>query len=125
LFEGQWKLLGERFPGDPIVNYNAGLWMMDIRNYKEAIVRLRAATESPRLPEALRGAAFEHLGLALLGGGQVAEAESSLLTSLKQPQPNLRIHCLLAMVYKQTGRLEEAGRAGTECLNAPDREKTQ
>src|SRR5690349_14971975 len=27
-FEGYWKLLGERFPDDPIVSYNAGLWMM-------------------------------------------------------------------------------------------------
>jgi Flp pilus assembly protein TadD len=107
------------------VNYNAGLWMMNIRNYKEAIVHLRAATKSQRLPDSLRGAVFEHLGLALLGSGQVAEAESSLFAALKQPQPNMRVHCLLAMIYKQTGRLEEAARAGTQCLNAPDKEKVQ
>jgi len=124
-FEDQWKFLGEQFPDDPIVNYNAGLWLMDIRNYKEAVVRLRAATESRRLPESLRGAAFERLGLALLGNGQFADAESAWLAALKQPQPNLRVHCLLAMLYKQTVRLEEATRAGTLCLNAPDKEKAR
>jgi Flp pilus assembly protein TadD len=73
----------------------------------------------------VRGTAFQSLGLALLGSGQIVEAESSLLTALKQPQPDMRVHCLLAMVYKQTGRLEEATRAGTKCLKAPDKEKVQ
>ena len=125
LFESQWKYLGQHFPDDALVHYNAGLWMMSDGKYADAIMHLRAATESQHLPESLRGTAFEKLGLALLGIGQPAEAESSLLAALTQPQPNLRVHCLLAMVYKQTGRLEEGRRAGIQCLNAPDKEKVQ
>jgi Tfp pilus assembly protein PilF len=124
-FEVQWRDLGQQFPDDALVHYNAGLWMVNVHNYQDAIVHLRAATGSQRLPESLRGAAFQNLGLALLGTGQFAEAESSLLAALKQPQPDVRIQCLFAMLYKQTGRLEEAARAGTLCLDAPDKEKVQ
>ncbi len=124
-FEVQWLDLGQQFPDDALVHYNAGLWMVNVHNYKDAIVQLRAATGSQRLPESLRGAAFQNLGLALLGTGQFAEAESSLLAALKQPQPDMRIQCLFAMLYKQTGRMEEAARAGTLCLNAPDKKKVQ
>lgn len=119
LFEDQWRYLGQHFPGDALVHYNTGLWMVDVHYYRDAIVHLRAAIKSQLLPESLRGAALEKLGLALLGTGQYAEAESSLLAALKQPQHDVRIQCLFAMLYKQTGRLEEAARAGTQCLSAP------
>jgi hypothetical protein len=125
LFENQWKYLGQHFPDDALVHYNAGLWMVNVHKYEDAIVHLRAATESQRLPESLRGAAFENLALALLGTGQFAEAESSLLAALKQPQSNMRIQCLFAMVYKGTGRLEAAARAETKCLSAPDNERVR
>jgi tetratricopeptide (TPR) repeat protein len=121
LFEKQWKYLSQRYPDDAVVHYNAGLWMVEVRNYQEAIGHLRAASESKRLPQSLRGPALERLGLALLGTGQFAEAESSLLAALKQPQADARVHCLLAMLYKRTGRLEEAARAGNQCLNAPNK----
>ena len=124
-FEDQWMYLVQHFPDDALVHYNAGLWMVSAQKYQDAIVHLRVATESQRLPESLRSAAFQNLGLALLGAGKYAEAESSLLAALKQPQPDARIQCLFAMVYKRTGRLEEATRAETQCLNAPDKEKAQ
>lgn len=120
LFEAQWRDLVQRFPDDALVHYNAGLWMVDDDKYVAAIPHLRAASESPRLPESLRGTAFEKLGLALLATGYIEEAESSLLAALKQPQVNERVHCLLAMLYKQTGRPEEAARSGTQCLGARD-----
>jgi len=123
--EVQWMDLVQHFPDDASVHYNAGLWMVKVNKYEDAIVHLRAATESQRLPESLRGAAFENLGLALLATGQIAEAESSLLAALKQPQPDLRILCLFAMLYKQAGRLEESARAGNLCLNAPAKEKAR
>lgn len=117
----QWKFLGKYFPADPIVQYNAGLWMVRVEKYKDAIPHLRAATESQHLPASLRGSAFENLGLALLSNGQVLEAERPLLTALKLPQPEMRIHCLLAVIYKQTGRAAEEAQARTRCLNVPDR----
>ena len=120
LFETQWEYLGQHFPDNALVHYNAGLWMVDVQNYNDAVVHLHAATGSQRLPESLRSAAFQNLGLALLATGRFAEAESSLLAALKQPQPDPRIHCLLALLYKQTGRLENAALAGTQCLNAPN-----
>jgi len=124
-FEELWKHLIQHFPDDASVHYNAGLWMLNDDKYAGAIVFLRTATESQRLPESLRGKAFEMLGLALLATGQVAEAESSLLAALKQPQPDMRVHCLLALLYKQTGRSKEAALAGTQCLNAPDKKRVQ
>ena len=125
LFENQWKYLGKHFPDDALVHYNAGLWMVNVQKYNDAIVHLRAATASQRLPESVRGAAFHNLGLALLASGQIVDAESALLAALKQPQPDMRVNCLLAMIYKQTGRFEEGARAGTKCINAPDQAKAQ
>jgi Tfp pilus assembly protein PilF len=80
---------------------------------------LRAAAESRLLPDALRGRAFEKLGLSLLATGQYADAEVALLAALKQPRHDARTQCLLATVYKRTGRLEEAARAEAQCINAP------
>ena len=121
LFESQWVYLLRHFPDNALVHYSAGLWMVNVQYYQAAIVHLGAATESQLLPESLRGTAFEKLGLALLGTGQYAKAESSLMAALKQPRHDTRIQCLLATVYERTGRLEEAARAGAQCLNAPDR----
>ena len=119
VFEEQWSYLGQHFPGDALVHYNTGMWMASVHYDREAITHLRAAASSGLLPETLRGPAFEKLGLALLATGQYAEAESSLLAALKQPQHDSRIQCLFAMLYKQTGRMEEATRAETRCLNTP------
>jgi tetratricopeptide (TPR) repeat protein len=124
-FEDQWTYLGKHFPDDALVHYNAGLWMVDVQRHKDAIMHLRAAIDSQRLPESVRGTAFQNLGLALLLSGQIVEAESALLAALKQPQPDMRIHCLLSMIYRQTSRPEEAARAGTECANAADQKKAR
>lgn len=117
-FQAELMYLIGHFPDHAMVNYNAGLWMLSVREYKDAAQHLRLATESQRLPESVRAKAFENLGMALLGSGQVAEAESPLLAALKQSQPNLRIHCLLEGIYTQTGRMDGAARAGIECSNA-------
>src|SRR5262249_44101685 len=119
LFEGQWRYLEQHFPDDPLVRYNAGLWMTEVHYYQEAIVNLRAASKSQLLPEPLRGAAFEKLGLALMGAGQYAEAEASLHDALSQPSHDARIQCLFAMLYERTSRFEQAARARTQCLAAP------
>jgi len=62
---------------------------------------LRATTESQRLPESVRGAAFRNLGLALMNSGHIAESEAPLRAALEQQQPDLWAHCLLSEVYKQ------------------------
>lgn len=111
----EWELLAKHFPDDVSVRYNAGLYLLSIGKNNNAAVHLRAATESQRLPESMRGTAFKNLGLALLNNGQVAEAEAPLRAALGQPQPDLRAYCQLSKVYKQTGRLEEAARAETNC----------
>ncbi len=71
----EWQNLAKRFPDDVLVRYHAGSALLSIRKYEDAIVHLRAATESQQLPESLREAAFKNLGLALLGSGRVAENE--------------------------------------------------
>jgi len=111
----KWGSLAEHFPGDAPVLYNAGLWMLDAHKYQYAADHLRAATESQRLPEPVRGAAFRNLGLALMNSGHVAEAEAPLRAALEQSQPDLRAYCLLSTVYKQTKRFEEATRTEAEC----------
>jgi len=121
LFTEQWTYLYKRFPDDVLVNYNAGLLMMTLQRYPDAIVHLHAATMSQQLPESLRGPAFQNLGLALFGNGQILEAESALLTALKFPPIETRIHCLLAVIYKRTGRASEEARAQASCPNAPAR----
>ena len=122
-FLSEWTYLVGHFPDNALVHYNAGLWMVRVRIYEEAVQHLRLATTSRRLPESMRSKAFENLGLALLGDGQVAEAESSLLAALKQPQPNQRIYCLLQGIYAQTGRTDDAAHAETECSNASRQSK--
>ena len=111
----EWEYLAKHFPDDASVLYNAGLWMLDDHRYINAITYLRAATESQRLPESMRGTAFRNLGLALIGSGQITEAEPPLRAALEQSPPDLRAYCLLSALYKQAGRVEEAARAAASC----------
>jgi len=113
--ESEWKRLAKRFPDDPSVRYNAGLWMLGVHKAKHAIVYLRAATESQLMPDNARGTAFRNLGLALISSGNIAEAEAPLNAALQQSPPDDRAYCLLAAVYKSSGRLAQADTAATEC----------
>ena len=58
ILKGEWEYLIKQFPDAAPVCYNAGLWLLKVHRYKEAIVHLRAATESQRLPESARGTAL-------------------------------------------------------------------
>ena len=111
----EWRSLAEHFPDDVSVRYSAGLSLLNFHKYEDAAIHLRAATESQHLPESVRGTAFYNLGLALMNSGHVAEAETPLLTALKQPQPDMGAYCLLSEVYRYTSRFEEAVRAEADC----------
>ncbi len=114
---GEWEFLAKQFPDAAPVHFNAGLWLLKVHKYQEAVVHLRAAAESPLLPESARGTALKNLGLALIGSGNVAEAEVPLRAALEQSPPDFRAYCSLSDVYKQTGRFEEAARAKANCRN--------
>lgn len=117
----EWDFLAGRFPEDEMVRYNAGLYLVSVGREEYAVSHLRAATGSPRLPVALRGTAFKNLGIALMSFRPIAEAEIPLRTALEQSPPDMQAYCLLSEVYKQTNRMGEAMRAGTDCLrNMPD-----
>jgi tetratricopeptide (TPR) repeat protein len=119
----QWGHLAEQFPGDALVRYNAGLSLLNFNEYEGAVVHLRAATESQRLPEPVRGTAFYNLGLALMNYGYIAEAETPLRAALEQSPPDLLAHCLLAEVYKQAGQFEKMARAAAGCpSHTPNKE---
>ncbi len=111
----EWKYLVQRFPNDVSLRYNAGLWMLDARRYNDAVSYLRSATESPSLPNRLRGKAYASLGIALLEAGQLAEAEVALSASLGQSPPEPGAYCSLAEIYKQTERPVEAAQAEAAC----------
>ena len=115
ILKGHWDYLTEQFPDDVSVRYNAGLWMLNNHMEGPAVANLRAAIESRRLPESMRGTAFKNLGLALIGTGAVAEAEIPLRAALEQSPPDFRAYCLLSGVYKRTGRIEEAVIADADC----------
>ena len=124
--ESQWEALAKRFSDNVSVRYNTGLWMLDDHKYLFAAIHLRAATESQRLPESVRGTAFYSLGLALMNSGYAAKAEDSLHAALEQLQPDFRAYCLLSKVYKQTGRIEDAARAEADChRRVPNEKKVQ
>ncbi len=114
----EWKSLSREFPDDEAVHYNAGLWLLKVGKYEDAAVQLRAATESQRLAEAVRGAAYKNLGIALLAAGNVAGAEMPLGAALLQAHPDLSAYCPLAVVYRRTGRIGEALHAEAECRAA-------
>jgi tetratricopeptide (TPR) repeat protein len=113
----EWEYLAKQFPDAAPVRHNAGLWLLKVHKYKEAVVHLRAATESPSLPESARGTALKNLGLALIGAGDVAAAEAPLRAALAQSPPDFRAYCALSEVYRRSGRLEEAARAQADCRN--------
>ena len=110
-----WDDLAKLFPDDMLLRYNAGLWMLGDRRDINAVAYLRAATESQRLPQPVRGQALYSLGLALMNSGYVARAEAPLRAALEQSPPGLQAHCLLSALYKQAGRIEEAARAAASC----------
>lgn len=111
----EWKFLAKHFPDDVSVNYNTGLWLLNVEEYKQATVHLRTAVESQHLPESMRGSAFKNLGIALIKSGRIDESEAPLRAALEQSPPDFRAYCLLSDVYKRTGRIEESARAETEC----------
>jgi predicted Zn-dependent protease len=111
----EWKYLAQRFPDDVSLRYNAGLWMLDAQRYHDAVSYLRSATESPLLPNHLRGKAYASLGIALLEAGQSVEAEAPLRASLEQSPHEPGAYCTLAKIYKQSGRPVEATRAESAC----------
>jgi protein O-mannosyl-transferase len=111
----EWEYLARQFPDAAPVHYNAGLWMLKVHKYKEAVVQLRAATDSQGLPESARGTSLNNLGLALIGAGEVAAAEAPLRAALTQSPPDFRAYCALSEVYKRTGRPGEAARAEADC----------
>jgi hypothetical protein len=113
----EWEYLARQFPDAAPVHYNAGLWLLKVHKYKEAIVQLRAATDAQGLPESARGTAFRNLGLALIGAGEVAAAEAPLRAALAQSPPDFRAYCALSEVYKRIGRFEEAAPAEADCRN--------
>jgi tetratricopeptide (TPR) repeat protein len=122
----EWEYLARQFPDAAPVHYNAGLWLLKVHKYKEAVVHWRAATESPSLPASARGTAFRNLGLALIGAGDVAAAEAPLRAALAQSPPDFRAYCALSEVYKRTGRLDEGARAEADCRSrAPNEEAAQ
>lgn len=123
IFAIEWDDLVKHFPDDVLVRYNAGLSLLDARKDENAVVYLRAATESPGLPQALRGTAYKSLGIALLNSGHAGAAEAPLRSALEQSPPDLQAHCVLADVYKQTGRLADAARAEAECHSRVPAEK--
>jgi hypothetical protein len=113
--EFEWRNLARHFPDDVLLRYNAGSSLLSIQNYADTIIYLRAATESQRLPEALRGTAFKNLGVALLNSGHAAAAEIPLRAALEQSPPELSAYCSLVGVYKQSSRFEEAAHAEAAC----------
>ena len=115
--EFEWQNLARYFPDDMLLRYNAGSSLLSVGKHEDAIVYLRAATESQRLPESLRGTAFKNLGVALLNSGQSAEAEAPLRAALEQSPPDLSAYCALSELYKRTNRLGEAASTEAECLS--------
>ena len=116
LLELEWQFITERFPNDAQVRYHAGLWMLDENKFDSAAINFRAATESPYLQEAQRYIAYKSLGIALIGSGEVAAAETPLLASLNYPQADKQVYCLLSWVYKKSHRQDEAALAQTNCV---------
>jgi len=110
-----WNWLAAAYPDEVSVRYNAGLWLLDAKEYQDAVGHLRVAAASPSLPESERGRAFYSLGLALVGSRKIDKAEMPLLDALQQVPPDLRAHCLLVAVYKQSARTEAAARAMASC----------
>jgi hypothetical protein len=104
----QWKDLVSHFPDDLLVRYAAGNSLLSVYRYEDATEYLRTVSVSQHLPELVRGQTFKNLGLALMGSGRVVEAETPLRAALEQSPPDLQAYCLLAKVYKHTGRIEEA-----------------
>lgn len=114
--------LADKFPQNAKLRYNAGVYLLIAKRDVEAINHLRAAVSSSLLPDSLRGKAFYYLGQAMVNIGYAAMAESHLQNALQQQPPDLRAHCALATVYKQTSRPEDAARAEAACRSLAQKE---
>ena len=121
-FAMQLGELGDKFPQNAKLRYNAGVYLLIANRNVEAIRHLRAAISSPLLPDALRGQAYYFLGLAMVNIGYAAMAETHLQNALQQQPPDLRAHCLLATVYRQAKRPEDATRAEAACRDLAPKE---
>lgn len=115
-----WKDLVARFPRVAAVRYNAGLWMLQEGHVEEAVENYSVAVRLPDLPEANRGTAYRNLGLALLYGERVDEAEDAFRMALLQKVPDQRAYCGLVRVHEKKNRPAERRRAEDECRTVVD-----
>jgi hypothetical protein len=113
--KGLWIALAQKFPDDAGVRYQAGLGMLKAGDFERAASELQAAVGSPQLAGALRGSAFKSLGIALLDGGHFVQAEAPLQAALTQTPPDSESYCVLAELYRHTGRPTEALQAEFNC----------
>ena len=111
----EWETLARHFPDDESVRYNAGLWLLSEHQYDAAEIHLRAATESQRLRESVRGTAFKNLGIALINTRRFAKAEIALRAALSQSPPDMDAYCWLSVMYKWVGQLEDEARTKASC----------
>lgn len=117
-----WQDIARQFPDDPMVSYNAGLSLSGLREYAEAAIHLRDAIGSKQFPVALRGKVLVFFGAALLNSEHAAEAEVPLRGALEQSPPDFRAYCVLAEMYRRTGRFGQAAHAETDCHNFSPRD---
>ncbi len=115
ILSSDWSHLAGHFPDDTSIFYSAGLWSLEIHYFDDAVTYLTAATQSQSLAESVRGTALKSLGLALMNSGHIAQAEAPLRAALTQSPPDLRAHCALSVVYRQTNRPEESARSAANC----------
>jgi len=118
----EWTALAKRFPENASVRYTYGLWLMNVPKFEFANEEFRTAIDSNQLPASMRGEVFKNLGFSLMKSGHFVEAEDSLRAALEQSLPDLRAYCLLSDLYKQSGRIMEAQRAGAACRQQAQRE---
>jgi hypothetical protein len=114
IFALEWHDLVRHFP-NVMMSYRAGLSLIDAQQHRSAVPLLRAAANSPELPQQLRGTALSNLGLALLKSGQAAAAVAPLQAALNLPTPEPEAYCVLSAVYERIGRPADAAAAAAEC----------
>jgi len=113
--ENEWRFLAAKFPGNEWVQYNIGKWLLDEQRFQNAITYLRAAIESQRLPEEVKGIAYNLLGISMLKEGNTSDAELPLQLALRQSFPDYQAYCSLSILYSETGRLSDLEAAESNC----------
>jgi tetratricopeptide (TPR) repeat protein len=110
-----WDTLAARYPKDPAIHFNAGLWFHEIRDDQHAAKMFGTAVNFFDQQSQYYGVALKRYGISSWYIGDLKKAEDLLTHATSATVPDPTAFCILGKYYKANGRVIDATEAVRQC----------